>query len=31
VSPAAKEAGVTDQTFYGCRKEYGRLQLDQAA
>ena len=27
---AAKEAGVTDQTYYRWRKEYGGLQLEQA-
>ena len=30
VPQAAKEAGVTDQTFYRWRKEYGGLQLEQA-
>jgi len=27
---AAKEAGITDQTYYRWRKEYGGLQLEQA-
>jgi len=27
---ACKEAGITDQTFYRWRKEYGGLQLEQA-
>jgi len=27
---AAKEAGVTDQTCYRWRREYGGLQLEQA-
>ena len=27
---AAKEAGVAAQTYYGWRKEYGGLQLEQA-
>jgi putative transposase len=26
---AAKEAGVTDQTYYRWRKEYGGLQIEQ--
>jgi putative transposase len=30
VSQAAKEAGITDQTFYRWRKEYGGLQVEQA-
>ena len=30
VSQASKEAGITDQTFYRWRKEYGGLQVDQA-
>ena len=30
VSQASKEAGITDQTFYRWRKEYGGLQLEQA-
>jgi putative transposase len=30
VALAAKEAGVTDQTYYRWRKEYGGLQLEQA-
>ena len=30
VSQAAKEAGITDQTFYRWRKEYGALQIEQA-
>ena len=30
VSQAAKEAGITDQTFYRWRKEYGGLQTEQA-
>ena len=30
VPQAAKEAGVTDQTFYRWRKVYGGLQLEQA-
>lgn len=27
---ACKEAGITDQTFYRWRKEYGGLKLEQA-
>lgn len=27
---ACKEAGITAQTFYRSRKEYGGLQLEQA-
>ncbi len=27
---ACKEAGITDQTYYRWRKEYGGLQVDQA-
>ena len=27
---AAKDAGITDQTYYRWRKEYGGLQLEQA-
>jgi transposase-like protein len=27
---ACKEAGITDQTFYRWRKEYGGLHLEQA-
>ena len=27
---ACKEAGVTEQTYYRWRKEYGGLQVDQA-
>jgi putative transposase len=27
---AAREAGITDQTFYRWRKEYGGLKLEQA-
>jgi len=27
---AAKEAGVTDQTYYRWRREYGGLQMEQA-
>jgi putative transposase len=30
VSQAAKEAGITDQTFYRWRQEYGGLQIEQA-
>lgn len=30
VSVAAREAGITDQTFYRWRKEYGGLKLEQA-
>jgi putative transposase len=30
VSQAAKEAGITEQTFYRWRKEYGGLQIEQA-
>ncbi len=30
VSQAAKDAGITDQTFYRWRKEYGGLQTEQA-
>ena len=30
VALASKEAGVTEQTFYRWRKEYGGLKLDQA-
>jgi transposase-like protein len=30
VSQASKEAGITDQTFYRWRKEYGGLQVEQA-
>ena len=30
VSQAAQEAGITDQTFYRWRKEYGGLQIEQA-
>jgi transposase-like protein len=30
VSQAANEAGITDQTFYRWRKEYGGLQIEQA-
>lgn len=30
VTQAAKEAGITDQTFYRWRKEYGGLQTEQA-
>ena len=30
VSQAAKEAGITDQTFYRWRKEFGGLQIEQA-
>jgi transposase-like protein len=29
-SLACKEAGITDQTYYRWRKEYGGLQVDQA-
>jgi putative transposase len=25
-----REAGIVEQTFYRCRKEYGGLQLEQA-
>ena len=27
---ACKEAGITEQTYYRWRKEYGGLQVDQA-
>jgi len=27
---ACKEAVITEQTYYRCRKEYGGLQVDQA-
>lgn len=27
---ACKEAGITDQTYYRWRKEYGGLQMEQA-
>ena len=27
---ACREAGITEQTFYGWRKEYGGLKADQA-
>ena len=30
VSQAAKEGGITEQTFYRWRKEYGGLQIEQA-
>ncbi len=30
ISQAAKQLGVTDQTYYRWRKEYGGLKLDQA-
>jgi putative transposase len=30
VRQACKEAGITDQTFYRWRKEYGGLQVEQA-
>jgi transposase-like protein len=30
VPVACKEAGITDQTFYRWRKEYGGLQTEQA-
>ena len=30
VSEACKQLGVTDQTYYRWRKEYGALKLDQA-
>jgi len=30
VSQAAKDAGITDHTFYRWRKEYGGLQTEQA-
>jgi putative transposase len=29
-SQACKEAKITEQTYYRCRKEYGGLQADQA-
>ena len=29
-SLACKEASITDQTYYRWRREYGRLQVDQA-
>jgi putative transposase len=28
--PAAREVGITEQTYYRWRKEYGGLKLDQA-
>ena len=31
VPEAARQIGVTEQTFYRWRKEYGGLRLDQAA
>jgi putative transposase len=27
---ACKEAGIVEQTYFRCRKEYGGLQVDQA-
>ena len=30
VAQACKKIGVTDQTYYRCRKEYGGLGMDQA-
>ena len=30
VAEASKQIGVTDQTYYRWRKEYGGLKLDQA-
>ena len=30
VALACKEAGITEQTFYRWRKEYGGLKLEQA-
>lgn len=30
VAEACKEIGVSEQTYYRWRKEYGRLSLDQA-
>ena len=28
--PACKEVGITEQTYYRWRKEYGGLRVDQA-
>jgi putative transposase len=30
VSEACKKIGVTEQTYYRCRKEYGGIRIDQA-
>ena len=30
VAQACKKIGVTEQTYYRCRKEYGGLRLDQS-
>lgn len=30
VSQACKQLGITDQTYYRWRKEYGSLKMDQA-
>ena len=30
VAMACREAGITEQTYYRWRKEYGGLQMDQA-
>jgi putative transposase len=30
ISEVCEEIGITDQTYYRCRKEYGSLKMDQA-
>ena len=30
ISQAAKKIGVTEQTYYRCRAEYGGMRVDQA-
>jgi putative transposase len=30
VAQAVRKIGVTEQTYYRCRREYGGLRLDQA-
>lgn len=30
VADACRRIGVTEQSYYGWRKEYGRLKMDQA-
>ena len=30
IAEAARQAGITEQTYYRWRKEYGGLELDQA-
>ena len=30
VPAACRDAGIVDQTFYRWRKEYGRMQMEQA-